>query len=547
MKKIAFLFASLAFLFTACDKENESTQETVTLTADMVEVNDIADPLIVVDNRSRTITIEIAYVEKDALKALEVSFTGLPEGVAANPASSTFDYSTGARKEITMSKGSWSEVWTITATVAEADPHFISAALNGVEADGCEAKLSGSTDLTKVVFSFEVSPADTKVYIGSTEVSDGDEVDFSDKMNGVTFTLRCGGVEKIETIKVITTGISSVERLWGHYVKPQTVADDWFGTAVQATGWERNIAMDSRYVYMAKAKTGADKGCYVLDINNGSLVKELSVEGMEESGVHHTSAVRVIENGQESIVLICNLINNSASPLRVWAYDNIDSAPRKVLEYTAPSAGTPRLGDKFTVEGDWQNGKLWFFDYNGSTPRAAYVFTVTGGTVSSQPQVIEFDTAVNKLGNIGGVFKYGDNEYLWAGAASQASTFTLSGNVMTQGYALTDGGRFSYPMHGVSFFTFNDQKYMSFVRLLNSFKNGALRIMELNGETLAESLETGDVTKDLQYGLADPQEMDLEAVTNGNGLGDSDLRVINGETYIVAMVPGSGVSLFKLN
>ncbi len=539
MKKIALALATIAAVFCSCSKDENKTAPSIALTSEMVQVSGLSqDCLTVVDNASKTIDVEVNYVDKAELAALDVKFVSLPAGVTAD--AFTFNFSTGAAKDVVFTTGEGQVTYKMTASAAAPEPHFLTAELNENPVSGGQAKLRGVTDLKKVVFTFTVSPEDTKVYVGSTEVKSGDEVDFSDKLNGVTFTLKCAEVSKTENIKVVTTGISSVERVWGHYVKPSSIKDDWFGTKVAASGWERNISMDDRYVYMAKAASGDAKGMYAISLD-GNTVKTMSTNGLKAAGVHQTSAVRVMNNGASSVTLLSNMVNAANSHLYLYAYDNVDADPRIVLDYTLTE--TARLGDKFTVEGDWQKGKIWFYNYNGGNPCVAYAFTVSAGVINPVPEKVEL---VSGLGNIGGLYKYSDTEYIWAGAAKPAQTLKFVAGRFEAGYALSDGAKFSYPMHGVGFFTFNDQKYMSYVRLLNSFQNGALRIMELGSDTLAGSLENADPTKDLQYELADPTETGIAAVKNGNGCGAAEVRVVNGETYIAACVMGSGVSLFKI-
>lgn len=354
MKKIFLVISAAALMFVGCKKENPAPTTSFVLTDAMIQVNGLTeDCLTVVNAAAKTVTIEVAYADKVQLKALDVRFTELPSGVKAD--NFTFDFSTGATKTVKFTEGEASVEYVFSASAAQPEPKLVSATLNGVAVAGGTAKLKGSADLTKVEFKFEVSPAGTKVLVGQNEIKDGDEIDFSDKLNGVTFTLKCEDVEKTENIKVVTTGISSIERVWGHYVKPETTTDDWYGTAVDASGWERNITMDDKYVYMVKA---GGPGVYAINIADGTVAKELSVEDYVKGGVHSSSSAQVMNNGTSSVLLVSNMVNAANSILRIHAWDDIDSKPRQVLAYTLTEAH--RFGDKFTVEGDWQKGPSSF-------------------------------------------------------------------------------------------------------------------------------------------------------------------------------------------
>lgn len=541
MKKVLFSLLAVTALFTACNNDDSKPEVNIAITQDMVEVDGVSgDYLVVVDPASKTIAIELAYEDAAELQALTVNFVNLPSGVTAEPL--THNFSNGATAQAVFTKDGVDVTYTVSATIADADPHFVSATLNEVEVSGGTVKLSGSADLTKVVFKYTVAPEDTKVYIGDDEVASGSEVDFSDKVNGVTFTLKCGEVTKEETIKVTTTGISSVKRVWGHYVAPVSVDNDnWYdGTTVPSAGWERNIAMDDSYVYMPQA---GGKNIYVLSIADGSLVTTLTSD-IFQGGTHLVSDAEVVDNGASSVLLVCNMASGDAATLKVYQYNSIDSEPTVALSY--PLGANIRLGDKFTVEGDWQSGRLIFVDYTASSDRKAYAFNITSGVINATPEILSLGNVIPGQNSIGGIYRYSDSEYLYAGTGAANSVMSVEGNTFEVAYALSDGERFTYPMQDAHFFTFNDQKYLSYVRLLNSYQDGALKIQEVNYDTLKETMESVDTGTDRQLGLGDPTELNITGTKNGNGCGASDVRVVNGKTYIAACVLGAGISLFEL-
>ena len=435
MKKIFLVISAAALMFVGCKKENPAPTTSFVLTDAMIQVNGLTeDCLTVVNAAAKTVTIEVAYADKVQLKALDVRFTELPSGVKAD--NFTFDFSTGATKTVKFTEGEASVEYVFSASAAQPEPKLVSATLNGVAVAGGTAKLKGSADLTKVELKFEVSPAGTKVLVGQNEIKDGDEIDFSDKLNGVTFTLKCEDIEKTENIKVVTTGISSIERVWGHYVKPETTTDDWYGTAVAASGWERNITMDDKYVYMVKA---GGPGVYAINIADGTVAKELSVEDYVKGGVHSSSSAQVMNNGTSSVLLVSNMVNAANSILRIHAWDDIDSKPRQVLAYTLTEAH--RFGDKFTVEGDWQKGRIIFYDYTSATERCAAVFTVNAGVIEPKPEIVKLGAISGN--NIAGLYKFSDTEYIWAGTGAYPIVYGVSGSTFTSKYVCNDGARFS--------------------------------------------------------------------------------------------------------
>ena len=360
MRKFIVILAGLAVLFTGCKKDNPEVTGSISLSQDMVQVNGLSeDYFVFVDNAARTIEIEIAYADVNELAALEVEFVNLPQGVTAE--GFTCDFTATPSRLVSFSDGSVEVQYTVTAEAADPDPHFTSLTVNGVAAANNEVKLSGTSDLANAVVEFTVSPEGTKVMVGDREIESGATVDFSDKVNGVTFTLVCGEITNTDKYVAVTTGINNVVRVWGHYASPVTVTDDWFGTEMPAASgdWMRNIAMDNQYVYIPHASgTG---GVYAVNVSDGKLAKAMSTTGIS-GGVHLTSDAEVMDNGSSTILLVCNLANNAAGNLTVYAYDNVDADPRVVLNYSlATPSVTPRLGDKMTAEGTWEKGKLYFF------------------------------------------------------------------------------------------------------------------------------------------------------------------------------------------
>lgn len=547
-------------LFAACEPA-PTPEVSFTLTNDNVEVAGLtADALVVVDAAAKTAAIEVAYADKDQLQALQVNFVGIPSDVTVE--NFTFDFSTGATKEVAVSQNGATDTYVFSATYASPEPKFVTMSLvpskkttndageevyvaAGAEAAvaGGTAKLKGSANLSVVAFNYTVSPANTKVLVDGQEIASGAILDFSDKVNGVTFTLKCEDVEETANVKVVTTGFSSIERVWARYIKPETTDANWFGEPVAAENGStyRYAAMDGKYVYLPKA---GGPEVNVIDAMTGEFVKQLDVTGID-GGTHKTSSVQVADNNGSSVVLVANLAMNANQHLKVYAWSDLDKAPAVALDYTITEAF--RFGDKFQFEGTWADGRLIFVSYNGNADRTAAIFDVKNGVVNAEPTLVKIGTVAKSGNSICGLYKYSDTEYMWAGTGDLFAIYSVSGNTFTQNYQCTDGSRFSYPMHDVHFITYNEQKYAIYCRLLNSFNDAAIRFMELNGDTLKASFEDADVTTDKQLALGDPEKEFVTALKNGNGCGTCDVyQAADGTTYVLGYAPGAGMSMFRL-
>lgn len=547
-------------LFAACEPA-PTPEVSFTLTNDNVEVAGLsADYLVVVDAAAKTAAIEVAYADKAQLQALQVNFVGIPSDVTVE--NFTFDFSTGATKEVAVSQNGATDTYVFSATCASPEPKFVTMSLvpskkttndageevyvaAGAEAAvaGGTAKLKGSANLSVVAFNYTVSPANTKVLVDGQEIASGAIVDFSDKVNGVTFTLKCEDVEETANVKVVTTGFSSIERVWARYIKPETTDANWFGEPVAAENGStyRYAAMDGKYVYLPKA---GGPEVNVIDAMTGEFVKQLNCEGID-GGTHKTSSVQVADNNGSSVVLVANLAMNANQHLKVYAWTDLDATPAVALDYTITEAF--RFGDKFQFEGTWADGRLIFVSYNGNADRTAAIFNVKNGVVNAEPTLVKIGTVAKSGNSICGLYKYSDTEYMWAGTGDLFATYEVNGNIFTQNYQCADGSRFSHPMHDVHFITYNEQKYAVYCRLLNGYQDAAVRFMELNGDTLKASVEGADVTTDKQVALGDPEKDYVTALKNGNGCGSCDVyQAADGTTYVLGYAPGAGMSMFKL-
>lgn len=358
MKKFALPLLMLLSLL-ACKREDPVFS--LTLSNANVKVSNLSqDYLVQVDNNAKTIYIEVDYLDKAELSALAVEIVGLPADAAAEPAKSTFNYASGATQKVKITQGVTSAEYAISAAAAAPQPHFVSVKLNGVDVVDGSAKLKGSADLTTVSVEFVVSPANTVVKVGGEVISSATEeapnaIDFSDKLNGVKFTLVCDDVTEEETIKVVTTGINKVNRLWGRYVKPVTDgADAWWSEVIPASDQTmRTMAMDDKYIYLAKT----NKTLYAVSVTDPTKTKAMDMGDYAAGGVFGSCALASMEDGNGGhVTLLSNMVNSTASEFVIWKWDSVDGKPTKVLSYHLPEAA--RIGDQMSVEGTWKDGKI---------------------------------------------------------------------------------------------------------------------------------------------------------------------------------------------
>ena len=353
-----FPIAAILFAAVACNtKNNDPVKPEVSFS---LSDNNIAlaglehESVVSVDNKAKTVSIFVDYADKENIKALEVDFKGLEEGVEVKYAK-TFNYAQGPQ-QITFVKSETEFVYTFSVEVGQPTIKFTSFTVAGVDATSGEFKISSAMDLTSLVVEFVVSPSDTKVFVGDKEIASGDSFDFSDKLNGVTFVARVGSVEKTLNVKAVTTGISEISRVWGVYYKPVTEGVDakWFGSQVSGEpNIIRTVAMNDEYVFLSKDKDSVNPlgGVYAVSISDPNSVRILSQNGLPEGT--RFFGITTLENA----VIAAGFTMGNGASFKVYAWDSVTSDPKTIIEYTTTS--DMRLGDKITAEGTWNDGKIW--------------------------------------------------------------------------------------------------------------------------------------------------------------------------------------------
>ncbi|MBR0109404.1 MAG: hypothetical protein IJM05_02255, partial [Bacteroidales bacterium] len=203
MKKFLTLLAMASmFAFASCGPDNPDTPDnpdpgkqtpTLTLSAANIDVSGIdGDYMAVVDNAAKTIKISLEYADKENAKALTVSFLNIPEGFTTEY-QKTFNYSNGATQTVTFKyEEKTAAEYVISVTIGAADPKFLTLTVNGIDALSGEVRMASAASLSHLPVEFTVDPEDVVVTVNGAPVASGDELDFNDKLNGVTFTLTLG-------------------------------------------------------------------------------------------------------------------------------------------------------------------------------------------------------------------------------------------------------------------------------------------------------------------------------------------------------------------
>lgn len=332
----------------------------------------------------------------------------------------------------------------------------------------------------------------------------------------------------------------------------------WDAAVPFGGGQDRNMTMDSEYVYVAQA-AGGNGAVKAISIADPSQTKDVKVktytpEGLD-NGTHAVTCVRMLPNtdpavnGGKDVLVGSNLtLGDGTEKLTVYVWSNgIDADPN----YFVIDSSVRRLGDKFTVKGTYQSGELYFFDFNdGNTViRVNMKDGVAGlwGTPELAYATGRFAMPVAGASNIGECTIHPDTAFDGDGNPTAALLTTNAVNgffTQNAGNAYVASAWGTDPKltqtFGYNFFEHGGKDCIAYVKVAGDRASASLNIIEdINGAA------------DFK-GTLEAQNVLFTAPVNGtgnagHGLGDCATVVIDGTRYIAVMAQNIGISLYKLN
>ena len=332
----------------------------------------------------------------------------------------------------------------------------------------------------------------------------------------------------------------------------------WNAAVPFGGGQDRNMTMDSEYVYVAQA-AGGNGAVKAISIADPSQTKDVKVktytpEGLD-NGTHAVTCVRMLPNtdpavnGGKDVLVGSNLtLGDGSEKLIIYVWSNgIDADPN----YFVIDSGVRRLGDKFTVKGTYQSGELHFFDFNdGNTViRVNMKDGVAGlwGTPELAYATGRYAMPVAGASNIGECTIHPDTAFDGDGNPTAALLTTNAVNgffTQNAGNAYVASAWGTDPKltqtFGYNFFEHGGKDCIAYVKVAGDRASASLNIIE-------------DVNGAADFkGTLEAQKVLFTAPVNGtgnagHGLGDCATVVIDGTRYIAVMAQNIGISLYKLN
>ena len=415
-----------------------------------------------------------------------------------------------------------------------------------IPAEGGQVVIKG---VSNIEFDVVVSAA----WLAQVETKSAFELTFAAEAN-TAYEVRTAEISFVrkgteEVLKTVTVAQAAAVQAFAEKV--------WSIAVPFGGGQDRNMTMDSEYVYVAQA-AGGNGVIKAYSIADGSYVKDVKVAtkvSVSTNGTHAISCVRVMPNtdasinGGKDVLVASNLTTGDGTAkltIYVWA-NGIDADPN----YYVIDSGERRLGDKFTTRGTIQGGELLFFDYNdgGVVIRVNMKDGVAGlwGTPDLTYATGRYGMPMDGKSNIGECTIHPDATFDGDGNPTAA---LLTTNVAGKFFNQTSGNAYELSAWGVdpelgqtfgyNFFSHNDKDYIAYVKLAADRSSATLNVIEdVNGAADFKG------TLEAKTGLFTAP---LEGTGNaGHGVADCATAVAGDVRYIAVMAQNIGLSVYKLN
>ena len=342
----------------------------------------------------------------------------------------------------------------------------------------------------------------------------------------------------------------NIGREWGLY---STESEAWsdFMSGFTA-GADRNVTLDGNFIYIAE--TNKSKNLWAINLKDPGNYRTLPVGTVKEEGIFYLSCPRVIPNtnadinGGKDVLAVSNMAEGDPT-LYVYV-DGIDSDP---VPFAMTTWASRRLGDTFSWWGSWQDGVVFFKDYNSTqgtvtfwlSGRASGTMYLTGRLAApSETGAAAYFPFPDDINN--GIISVRGGETSWLVTASK-NLKTLEG---------ADNNATLTPLNpqwancSFRYFTLAGKRYVA-VAKQDSSSAGRLLVMEgEGGDGWGQIITSGKLV--YQAAIQNDTENDAldetpSAMFSGNSGMDLDVYQTGEDYYIAVVKQNVGLSLFRVS
>ena len=349
-----------------------------------------------------------------------------------------------------------------------------------------------------------------------------------------------------------------LEKVWGHYGVAGVAGWPAYVTGVEdldGPSFLRNACFDDDYVYIPKTSSESTDGN---NFNEASIFKFSVADGSYAGKVQRTtdpdymagtwastfpvSCARVMKNTDPTVnngkdVLVCANLSDGAQRIRLYAWENGTNAQPKLLT-NITGMSERRWGDRISVTGTYQSGRVWYRNFY-SVGTTAW-FDITNGAISTDYIV-----------GLGAIATDSDNcasEYKSFGSYGLISTNIGAGTHLIKGTTKMESYVGYKRCFGWDAFEYKGKKYLAYLDMSGGTNLPIVTVLEGATDTyenLKATLDAKNVVVRASIAQSDPDDFSTTGVYAANNQGDCQVRFINGEPYILGVTRG-GIALFKL-
>jgi hypothetical protein len=342
----------------------------------------------------------------------------------------------------------------------------------------------------------------------------------------------------------------NISREWGLY---STESEAWSDFISGFTaGADRNVTLDGGFVYIAE--TNKSKNLWAISLKDPGNYKTLPVGTVKDEGIFYLSCPRVIPNtnaeinGGKDVLAVSNMAEGDPT---LYVYVNgTDNDP---VPFAMTTWASRRLGDTFSWWGSWQDGVVFFKDYNST--QGTVTFWLSGRTSGSmylmgrlaapaQTGAAAYFPFPDDINN--GIISVRGGETSWLVTASK-NLKTLEG--ADNNATLTELDP-QWANCSFRYFTLAGKRYVA-VAKQDSSSAGKLLVLEGEGETGWGQIVTAGK---LVYQAAIQNDTENEALDetpsamfSGNSGMDLDVYQNGEDVYIAVVKQNVGLSLFRVS
>ncbi len=341
-----------------------------------------------------------------------------------------------------------------------------------------------------------------------------------------------------------------VSREWGLY---STESESWSDYMTGfAAGADRNVTLDGDFVYVAE--TNQSKNLWAISLKDPGNYRKLPVGTVKDEGIFYLSCPRVIPNTNPGIndgkdlLVVSNMIEGDPT---LYVYLNgIYSDP---VPFQMTTWASRRLGDTFSWWGSYQDGVVFFKDYN--TTQGTVTFWLSGKTTGTlflmgrlaapaQTGAAAYFPFPDDINN--GIISVRGGETSWLVTASK-NLKTLEG--ADNNATLTELDP-AWANCSFRYFSLAGKRYVAVARQ-DSAAAGRLIVLEGEGEMGWGQIVTGGK---VVYEAAIQNDTENEALDespsarfSGNSGMDLDVYKSGEYVYIAVVKQNIGLSLFRVS